>query len=201
MHHVGGSWRLHAQWLMTNHQCINHEAWTWVCVLMYDCRRWRFCYDMRILMIVIVFAVVSAVIVVMLAVERENSKKPWWPWRPYISSLPSSSRYPHRQGSLRTEAILLHMESMGKLALSMNYVVTVAAGEWWIQKWYFWRSCFRNKMNGTTSHYVWLNIGLWDNMFAILALLVRYHYNGALETQFDAVRSWNRLLISPFAQL
>ena len=26
MHHVGGSLRLHAQWLMTHHQCINHEA-------------------------------------------------------------------------------------------------------------------------------------------------------------------------------
>ena len=114
----------------------------------------------------------------------------------------SSSRYPHRQGSLRTEAILLHMESMGKLALSMNYVVTVAAGGWWIQKSYFWRSCLENKMNGTTSHYIWLlNIGLWDNMFAMLALLVRYHYNRTLETQFDAVRSWNRLLISPCAQL
>jgi len=40
------------------------------------------------------------------------------------------------------------MENMGKLALSMNHAVAVAAGGWCIQKLYFWRSCFENKMNG-----------------------------------------------------
>ena len=35
----------------------------------------------------------------------------------------------------------------------------------------------------------------------MLALLVQYHYEGTLEAQFDVVRSWNRLFISPFVQL
>lgn len=81
-------------------------------------------------MIVFIFAVVSAVIVDMLAVKRENSKTTM---APLHSCLPSRCRYPHRQGSLWTEAILLHMENMGKLALSMNHAVAVAAGGWWIQ--------------------------------------------------------------------